>query len=140
MKAGKELIDIYRPVAFQFLKFGAVGFLGFFVDLAFFHVGLDLLNFGHYASAYFSFPFAVTFTWLGNRLFTFRGQGQGSAHAQWMRFVTVSAGGLVLNRGTFSLLTRFVPLVYTYPVLGLMGGTAAGMFFNFFLSRRVVFK
>lgn len=130
----------HRALIIQFMKFGTVGFFGFFVDWAFLHLGLDVLGLGHYGSAYFSFPFAATFTWLGNRHFTFRGKNEGSAHAQWMRFLTVSAGGLVLNRGTYSLLTGMVPLVYTYPALGLLAGTGAGMFFNFFFARKLVFK
>jgi putative flippase GtrA len=124
----------------QFLRFGTVGFFGFLVDVGFFHLGLDILDFGHYGSAFFSFPFAVTFTWAGNRLFTFRGKGAGSAGAQWMRFFMVSTVGLGINRGTFAALTASVPLVYAFPILGLLGGTAAAMFFNFFVSRRLVFR
>jgi putative flippase GtrA len=117
-----------------------VGVAGFGVDYSLFHLALDVFGFGHYGSALFSFLPTASFTWIGNRLFTFKGKRELGAHAQWMRFLTVCAGGLVLNRGTFSLLTATVPLVYTYPVLGLLGGTGAGMFFNFFVARRVVFR
>ena len=58
-----ETIATHRPIIRQFLKFGVVGFLGFFVDLGLFHVGLDLLGLGHYGSAFFSFPIAATFCW-----------------------------------------------------------------------------
>jgi putative flippase GtrA len=73
-------------------------------------------------------------------MFTFRGKSQGSIRAQWAKFFTVSACGLVLNRGTFCLLTATIPLVYTYPVLGLLAGTGAGMFFNFFFAKKLVFR
>jgi len=135
-----EIGAAHRAVIIQFLKFGLIGFGGFFVDLAMFHVALDVLGINHYLSALFSFPFAVTATWIGNRLFTFRGQNSGSIHVQLMRFAAVCAVGLILNRGMFSLLTYTVPLVYAYPVLGLLGGTAAGMFFNFFFSKKLVFR
>jgi putative flippase GtrA len=140
MKALVAAIEAHRAIILQFLKFGTVGFVGFFVDLGLFHLGLDVLGFGHIGGAFFSFPFAATFTWAGNRFFTFRGKNQGSVHAQWMKFLTVSACGLVLNRGTFVLLTETMPLVYDYPVLGLLAGTGAGMFFNFFFVRKLVFK
>src|SRR5262249_52372520 len=130
----------HKATARQFLKFGMIGFLGFFVDYVLFHLALDWLGFGHYGSAFFSFPFAATLRWAGNRFFTFRGKHEGSAHAQWMRFLTASACSLVLNRGTFSLLTATVPLVYTYPILGLMAGTGAGMFLNFFFAKKLVFR
>lgn len=131
---------ITRDLVIQFAKFAVIGVIGFLVDLGFFHLGLDVLGFGHYFSALFSFPFAVTATWIGNRSFTFRGQSSGPAHHEWARFAVVCFGGLVLNRGTFMLLTAMVPLVYSYPVLGLIGGTGVAMFFNFFAARRVVFK
>ena len=136
----KQLLDKHREIIIQFLKFGTIGVLGFGVDWAFFHIGFDGLGFNRDISAYFSFPFAVTATWIGNRLFTFRGLNRGSAHAQWLRFFAVCAIGFVLNRGTFSILTHSVALVYTYPVLGLMAGTGAGMFFNFFFSKKLVFR
>jgi putative flippase GtrA len=135
-----SLFTTHRALILQFLKFGTVGFFGFFVDLALFHLGFDVIGLNHYASALFSFPFVVTFTWAGNRFFTFRGKSQGSAHAQWLRFFMVCGVGLVLNRGTFSLCTALIPLVYEHPVLGLLAGTGAGMFFNFFLARKLVFK
>jgi putative flippase GtrA len=130
----------FRPLVIQFLKFGIVGLCGFFLDLALLHVFMDAFGFGHYASAFLSFPITVTFTWTGNRFFTFRGKSEGSAHAQWMRFFAVCGVGLVLNRGTYSLLTATVPLVYQYPSLGLVAGTAVSMCVNFVLIRTIVFR
>jgi putative flippase GtrA len=129
-----------RVTVIQFTKFGIIGFLGFFVDYGVFHLAFSYFGFGHYGSALFSFPFAATFGWVGNRLYTFRGEHAGHPGAQWVRFLLVTSIGLVLNRGTFSLLTATVPLVYAYPVIGLLAGTAAGMFFNFFVTRRFVFR
>ena len=136
----RKLVEAHRATVVQFAKFGTVGVVGFFFDYALFHLAFDAFGFGHYGSALFSFPFTATLTWIGNRLFTFRGTHQGGVGAQWMRFLSVCGVGLVINRGAFSLLTATLPLVYEYPILGLLGGTAAGMFFNFFFARRVVFK
>jgi putative flippase GtrA len=58
---------------------------------------------------------------------------------QLTKFAIVCAIGLVFNRGTYSLLVSTIPVVYEYPVIGLLGGTAAGMFFNFFAARKHVF-
>ena len=139
-KSLRSLFDAHRTTIVQFLKFGTVGFAGFFVDLALLHFALDVLGLNHYFAALFSFPFTVTFTWAGNRYFTFRGKSQGSIHAQWVRFFMVCGVGLVLNRGAYSILTATVPLVYQYPSLGLIAGTGAGMFFNFFFAKKMVFK
>jgi putative flippase GtrA len=136
----KGLTAQQREIVVQFLKFGTVGFFGFFIDYGFYHVGFDIVGLNHDESALFSFPFAATFAWIGNRTFTFRGEHKGHPGMQWMRFVMVASIGIVFNRGTFTLLTHTVPLVYRYPVLGLLAGTGAGMFFNFFFSRRHVFR
>ena len=91
-------------------------------------------------SGLLSFPFAVGVTWIGNRLFTFRGLGSDSAKVQFLKFLVVCLGGLIFNRGTYALLVQNVPLVFDYPVLGLLAGTGVGMFSNFFLARQLVFK
>jgi len=41
----------HRAVIIQFIKFGTVGFFGFFVDYAFFHLAFDQFGLGHYGSA-----------------------------------------------------------------------------------------
>lgn len=124
----------------QFIKFGMIGVMGFIVDFVMLTVGIEILHLGRYAAAFFSFPFAITATWLGNRHFTFRGQSRHSAREEFLRFVSVCALGLVINRGTYSLVITLVPIAYTHPILGLIAGTGTGMFFNFFLSKKLVFR
>jgi len=129
-----------HPTTLQFLKFGMVGFVGFIVDTAFLYLGIGALGMGRIAAGFFAFPFAVTVTWIGNRLFTFRHVEHEPMARQWAKFASVCAVGIVFNRGTYTLMVSLIPLVYDYPVLGLLGGTAAGMFFNFFASKRLVFR
>jgi len=123
----------------QFFKFGIVGALGFAVDSGLTYFGIHGLGLGPVGAALFSFPFAVTFTWLGNRLFTFRDTSSMPAAKQLMKFAAVCAIGLIFNRGTYILLVSLVPFIHTYWVLGLLAGTGAGMFFNFFVARKHVF-
>ncbi|HAX92110.1 MAG TPA: GtrA family protein, partial [Rhodospirillaceae bacterium] len=82
----------------------------------------------------------VTVTWIGNRLFTFKDHDHEPMAKQWAKFASVCAVGIVFNRGTYTLMVSLIPFVYDYPVLGLLGGTAAGMFFNFFASKKLVFR
>ena len=130
----------HRALLIQFLKFGLVGVLGFLVDTSLLYFGIYRLGLSRIAAAMFSFPFAVTTTWFGNRIFTFPHAKRERIGQQWAKFAIVCAVGLVFNRGTYSLLVSNVGLVYKYPVLGLVAGTAAGMFFNFFVSRKLVFR
>jgi putative flippase GtrA len=129
----------WRDTARQFFKFAMVGFVGFVVDAAMLYFGVYVLGLSRIAGGLFSFPFAVTTTWIGNRLFTFRDAAPMPAAKQLAKFVAVCAIGLVFNRGTYTLLVSTVPLVYAHPVLGILGGTGVSMFFNFFAARRHVF-
>lgn len=131
---------LHRKLIGQFFKFGLVGVIGLGVDITMLAFCMDALGMGPYLGRVFSFIVAASTTWICNRLFTFRGEGQGSPGAQWMKFLIVSAGGFILNYGTYAALIAGSPLVRQYPSLGVAAGSLAGMFFNFFVSRRVVFR
>ena len=75
-----------------------------------------------------------------NRIWTFRGQGTGPAHRQWAQFMVANLAGFVLNRGTYALLVTFVAPPPRQPVIAIAAGAVAGMFVNFILSRRLVFR
>ena len=79
-------------------------------------------------------------TWALNRAWTFRGRGAGSKLGQWARFLAANSPGLLLNRGTYEVLVLSFPLFREYPFLATAAGTAAGMFVNFGLARRLVFR
>ncbi|HUY68110.1 MAG TPA: GtrA family protein [Alphaproteobacteria bacterium] len=129
-----------RALASQFVKFGIVGAAGFLVDVAVLMFCMKIFGMGPYGGRLISFFVAATMTWIGNRLFTFRGLGGGKAHIQWAKFVSVSGGGFVLNYGAYAALVASVPLVHAHPPLGVAAGSIAGMFFNFFMARRHVFR
>ncbi len=122
----------------RIVRFGLVGVAGFFVDTATFYALLHAL--GHYGAAAASFFVAATSGWLMNRSFTFRGVMRGSMLRQWALYLAANSAGAALNRGTFTLLTIFVPVCFTHPVLALAAGALSGMVANFTLSRRVVFR
>ncbi|MDD3181874.1 MAG: GtrA family protein [Alphaproteobacteria bacterium] len=129
-----------KPTFIQFLKFGVVGGLGFLVDATFTYLGIYAFAMDRIPAGFFAFPFAVTFTWIGNRLYTFRHIDHDPMAKQLSKFAAVCGIGIVFNRGTYSLLVSTIPFIYDYPILGLMAGSIAAMFFNFFASRKLVFK
>lgn len=140
LRFGIAGFDAHRHIVIQFLKFGTVGFIGFLFDNLLVYFGIYVLGLSKVAAGLFSFPFCVTLTWMGNRLFTFRESNRSNIRQQFMKFMSVCTVGLLFNRGTYVVLVSTVPLVNNYPVLGLLAGTAAAMFFNFFVARRVVFR
>lgn len=122
----------------QFLRFGAVGGMGFLVDTAVVYATKGPV--GLYAAGAVAYPVAATFTWAVNRFWTFRGASTGSARAQWARFLAVNLIGFVLNRGAYFTLIATSALCVAHPVIAVAAGAVAGMFTNFALSRRLVFK
>jgi putative flippase GtrA len=82
---------------------------------------------------------AATTTWALNRLWTFRGRGEGPALRQWALFLAVNLIGFASNYGTYAVLVAAVPQVAENPILGVAAGSLAGMAGNFLLSRRYVF-
>jgi putative flippase GtrA len=122
----------------QFLRFGTVGFAGFLVDTAVVYALRGWL--GLYIGGLISYVVAASVTWGLNRIWTFRGKGSGAAHRQWLLFLAANGFGFVLNRGTYFALVALVPFCAANPVLAIMGGVAAGMFINFHLSRKLVFR
>jgi putative flippase GtrA len=124
--------------AVQFMKFGAVGTVGFLTDTAIVYALRGAL--GLYAAGMVSYVLAASGNWALNRVWTFRGQGSGPAHRQWAKFIVANSLGLVLNRGTYAALIATVPLCVKAPVLAVAAGSVAGMIVNFTLSRRMVFR
>lgn len=129
--------DARGRLAMQFIRFGTVGAAGFVVDTAMVY-GLRCLL-GLYGAGAAAYLVAATFTWIFNRLWTFRGGSSGGIGRQWALFLAVQSLGFVVNRGVFAVLVTVSPLCATHPVIAVLAGTLAGMFMNFATARRFVF-
>ncbi|WP_215746637.1 GtrA family protein [Gluconobacter sp. P1C6_b] len=128
-----EIID-------QFLRFGAVGGLGFLVDWG--TVSLLRAPLGLTAATLIAYFVAATENWFLNRFWTFRLSAGSNQHMvlQWLRFLLANSFGFLLNRGMVFLLYATVPLTVRHPVIALAAGALCGMIANFNLSRRLVFR
>ena len=122
----------------RFIRFGAVGTLGFLVDAATVTATAPLL--GLYVAGLAAYLVAATANWFVNRIWTFRGPHRLSMVRQWAMFLAANSLGFVLNRGTYVVLIATVALCHAHPVVAIMAGSVAGLFANFFLSQRVVFR
>ncbi len=99
-----------------------------------------LLHLGKDAAWFFAFVPAVTFTWWGNRSFTFAEHASTGARAmlhEWARFVATNSFGALVNLVVYELL---IHLTAASPLLALACGVLAGMVFNFTLSKKFVFR
>lgn len=122
----------------QFLRFGVVGVIGFGIDTATVYALRGQL--GLYGAGMVAYFVAASANWALNRAWTFRGSSTGRAHRQWVLFLATNTGGLILNRGTYAALIATSSLCVHYPVLAVAAGAVAGMFANFTVSRKLVFR
>jgi putative flippase GtrA len=135
---GRSVSQTQRLIIAQFLRFGTVGVIGFLVDTATVY-GLRRML-GLYGAGLIAYVIAATGNWALNRIWTFRGHGSGPAHRQWAMFMLTNLAGFVLNRGAYILLVTFVAAATRQPIIATAAGAIAGMFANFSLSRRLVFR
>lgn len=125
----------------QFARFALVGGAGFVVDVGVLYfmrrAGLDL-----YSARLVSFVAAASFTWLGNRAFTFAA-ARGSARrltGEWFVYLAAMTAGGLVNYGTYALLVTVSGLFRQHPWLAVAAGTGAGMMINFVSARRILHR
>jgi putative flippase GtrA len=126
----------------SFLRFAVIGALGMPVDWlvlqAMVHWGT-----GPYFGRMISWFCAASFTWMGNRYFTFaasRARGLVGAAKEWLRFLAANAVGGLVNVGLYSVLVRFAPPPFNDLSVALVLGVLLGLAFNFTLSKKMVFR
>jgi putative flippase GtrA len=125
----------------RFLRFGLVGVGGFVVDTSVLWLMLHVVGLDKYSGRGVSFMAAVTFTWWGNRVLTFRDRAvRQGLFREWATFVTANAVGGVVNLGVYTALVSFAPPPASNPFLAVFAGVLCGLLFNFTLSSRVVFR
>ena len=127
------------PILGQFMRFGVVGTAGFLMDTAVLYLMLAL-GAGPYAGRVVSYLAAATLTFALNRAWTFRAAARRPVARQWGAFVALNLLGFAANYGTYALLLGGSATVAAHPVLGVAAGSVAGMFINFAVSRRLVFR
>lgn len=130
----------HGPLARRFIRFGVVGTIGFGIDYAVVHTAHFGFGVGLVPAGLLSFFVAATVNWFLNRIWTFRGRSTGRLHHEWMRYLATNGIGFVLNRGTYIALVTTSALCVAHPVIALAAGSIAGLWVNFIMSSRVVFR
>jgi putative flippase GtrA len=122
----------------NFIRFGIVGALGFVWDTSTVYLTRGVV--GLYAAGALGYIVAATVNWGLNRVWTFRTSTHQAAHRQWVAFLAANSLGFVLNRGCFYTLISLNQFCFAHPVLPIIAGSFCGMFVNYLLSKRFVFR
>ena len=132
----------------RFVRFCLVGAVGFVVDAGVLQLLVSAFGVGLLAGRVFSYLVAATVTWALHRKYTFedlvreargRGRTQPSSVDEWLRFVVANAMGAAVNYGAYVLCVLNGETFRAYPALAVAVGSALGLAFNYFASRRFVF-
>ena len=125
----------------RFVRFGIVGTGGFVVNWLALYVALHVAHIDKYSGWLAAFLVAVTFTWWGNRTFTFRDSAAGEGLIyEWGKFFVANSLGAVCNFAVYFVLVTFVAPPIGDPLVAIAAGTLVGLVFNFSTSRRFVFN
>ena len=125
----------------RFLRFGLIGAGGFVVDTSVLWLMIHGVGLDKYSGRAVSFMTAVTFTWFGNRVLTFRDRAARTGLLrEWATFVVANAFGGFVNLALYTVLVTFAPPPASNPFFAVFAGVLAGLVFNFALSSRVVFR
>ncbi|PIJ50898.1 polysaccharide synthesis protein GtrA [Erwinia sp. OLTSP20] len=119
-------------------KFAITGVIGFMVDTLVLYLLKGLT--GLYGARLISFSCAVITTWLINRSLTFAATpSQHGKHKEFATYFLIMCVGGAVNLACYSGLIAVSPLTRHYPVLAIAAGSLIGMFFNFSLSKALLY-
>jgi putative flippase GtrA len=119
--------------------FAAIGTVGLLVDTAVLYALKSML--GLFAARVVSFLAAASTTWLMNRTFTFRTRRSNlSGQREFVTYIGIMLVGGVANFATYTCLVIWYEIVKNNPVIGVAAGSLAGMFFNYFSAKFLIFR
>jgi len=142
-----SLLGRWRPVLYQFAKFGAVGTLNTFINFGVLNLQSVLTGIasGPLISVFatVSFLAATTNSFFWNRFWTFGAQG-GPRAKEAVEFYLISVGGWALDVSAVYAVVNFLRPEAISPQIWLnvggMAGVAASFLWNFLGYKFIVFK
>ena len=103
MKALLLKIELTQELLLKFLKFGAVGFSGVFVNFGITYVCKEWFKWNKYLSNILGFVFAATTNYILNRIWTFQSNNP-QIGVEYLKYFVISLIGLGIDTLTVYLL------------------------------------
>lgn len=125
-----------RKLMKQIIKFGAVGFLCFFIDYGFMVLFTEGLHLHYLLSSGMSFTISVIVNYVLSMKYVFQGKEDTSKTAEFLIFVILSVMGLGINQLVMWITVDKLGIFY---MISKIGATAVVMVWNF-VSRKVLLE
>lgn len=142
MSEGLTLRDRLRGIAREAAKFGAVGALGFLVNVAVFNLCRQTAHLAPVRSGVLATSAAICTNYLGNRYWTYRHRDKTGARREASLFLLFSGVGMVIENGLLAL--SHYGLGFTSPLADNVAknlvGLGLGSLFRFWSYRTWVFR
>jgi dolichol-phosphate mannosyltransferase len=124
----------------QFVKFATVGILGSITNLVIFFICADNLLLPEIPVSIACFLIAVTQNYFINHKWSFKRETAAIpvSFLMWLKFTVSSLLGLAVNVLVLKIVLSFFAVPYKFIAQGC--GIAAGMIFNFLVSKFIVFR
>jgi len=121
---------------FEFLRFAAVGIMGFIADISSFYILMNVCDFVVFDARAIAFIIAVIVTWLGNRLITFKGANSEHKSIQLLKYILVALTAGAINLFIFNSLILWGIKIQ----IAFVSGVLTGMIVNYLGIKFGVFK
>lgn len=133
----KNIFALKHNKKFLFLIVGSCGFL---VDLTAFYIAFEYFKIDVIAARIVAFIFAVMTTWFGNKTLTFKDRQKKASKVQFGQAFITATVALIPNMAVFMLVQSYLQELVLGPYIALVSGIIVGLFINYTLSNKWVFK
>lgn len=124
----------------QLVRFALVGAFGFLIDSGVLYLCLYLFDLGYYLGRLVSYLCAATVTWYFHRIYTFNPDNLSNMKRQLASFIILNSLGGVANFLVYAFLISNYEIFRIFPVVAVGIGALFGLFINYYVSKKVVFK
>lgn len=117
----------------QFMKFGVVGFIAFFIDYGLLAFCTEVLHINYLVSATIGFTVSVVFNYLASMRYVFTHKEGMSRRREFIIFVVLSVIGLFINN---AIMWLGVEVIHWHYLVVKIFATAVVMVWNF-VTRKI---
>ena len=127
------ILERMKKLIAQFMKFGVVGFIAFFIDYGLLAFCTEVLHINYLVSATIGFTVSVVFNYLASMRYVFTHKEDMSRRREFVIFVVLSIIGLIINN---AIMWAGVELAHVHYLVVKIFATAVVMVWNFVTRKK----